>query len=42
MIYVILEVQALGNAYKIAVQEIQKVTSSSLRALPNPVRWYFE
>ena len=34
--------KALENPYKIAVQDIEKVTSSSLRVLPNLVRWYFE
>ena len=34
--------KALGNPYKIAVQDIEKVTSSSLRVLPNLVRWYLE
>ena len=34
--------KALGNPYKIAVQDIEKVTSSSLRVLPNLVGWYFE
>ena len=34
--------KALENPYKIAVQDIEKVTSSSLRVLPNLVRWFLE